>query len=101
MVQLKLKAKHFKTGHYMDVSNCPVAQAAKEQFNADECMEGTDKLDVHISGIKTTYDHKEYGYGEYKWDRTLARIFLFFGWENLRVRKLKLTILHANFSTKS
>lgn len=83
VIQLPVKAKHFKDAPYRDNCNCPLANAAKEKFNAKYVQEGVDRM--QIDNIQ--YNHNEYG-DQYRNDYINAELA---GFDDTIIRTITLT----------
>lgn len=86
---LTLRARHFKNKSFYPTC-CPIANAAKEKFNADYANEGVDHLIIRIrqNDDKTIYSHLEYC-DQYPKDLKLAEEV---GFDNTKIRTIRLTL---------
>lgn len=84
-ITLVLRAKHFRDVCYDDNLHCPLAQAAKEQFNTDYANEGVDNINI---GKNTMYNHQAYDATHFDLDESKACAKKF---NNSIIRKIVLT----------
>lgn len=88
-ILLKLKAKHFKDSYFLDCRRCPIANAAKDQFNTNLASEHTNYLVLDQFGKPDEmYLHLPYDGFDFVKDLKLAEAF---GYNNTVIRSISLT----------
>ena len=84
-VTLIVRARHYKDAVFVDDCNCPLANAAKEQFDTEDVSEGADGMLIN----QKHYAHVWYGTDEN--DSGLFRATRA-NFNNTIIRRIKLTL---------
>jgi hypothetical protein len=75
VITLQLKAKHFTDADFLPCGKCPVANAAKEQFNVNLVSEGVDELTLYdypeINKV-SKFSHASYDLYSFESDKMMA-----------------------------
>jgi hypothetical protein len=88
IINLELKAKHFKDTIFVSITDCAISKAAKEQFKVKNVFEGLDILSVKFSNLQETeYKHEYYGDRDFNQDLEIAKKH---NYDDTIIRKIEL-----------
>lgn len=72
-IVLKIRARHFKDADFISNDDCPVARAAKDQFQAKDVSEAVHRIYVGKHTRLKVYAHEYYNDKMFDRDRRKAR----------------------------